>query len=273
MNKKLIKSLVVAFGASAIAFSAYKVYKTVKKVKADMKQAEDEAMFEQLRRESEEALKEPEEIVYDLPDEDYEEVVSTMEEYIPETKGYIDEEELETLRHHPDSEEALEQYKEMLLADFNPKQDTRVTLYKMFNYPFKPSLEVDNVILGHIKDQRSEFFGEGHWRSQEATMAELYYHFARLFDFDLDQGLEFWMNFLLENSQLHWSMPDKDFAERLRYILNHEWYYKGGFGMFAVPSIFSDWSDVGFMKQYWVVLEEKMEEWGDDGGIAYEDQF
>lgn len=277
-NKKLITGVVVALGASAIAFSAYKLYKEVKRIKEDIEIIEDPFLEVDANRE----LK-----LMEAKQAAVEELWAEEDEFDREKEAmeYLHEdikEELSILRYHQDSIEAYHQYMEMCLSDLDPHGENRVAMLELFNYMFLPKYDEDRTVMGHIVEKRIEFFGEGSKYNESVTIAELIFHFAYQFDFDFNGGVEHWVDMMLRNTGLTRDClfdEDGDLLESymdmtVMQVQEHELYRDGLFGLFGLPAVFSNWDGYYFLKQYHAAVEEIMSSGDyDDGGVDYEEDM
>ena len=163
------------------------------------------------------------------------------------------------MRHDPNSLTALEQYKDMRMADIRD-QKLKAQLRVMFEVPFEPNGEQDETIGMHIDDARAEFFGEGRWVG-ERTFADLLLEMARLLNFDLDWSIERAVNMMLHNLDIR-PMDGLDTLVNIMYrVQDHEYETERGHGMFGLTV-----QPATFMEEYWsftspeLDIEEAMEE-------------
>ena len=276
MNKsKLIKTGVVAFGASALVFCAYLGYKKVKD-EIEHKRKEEEIIDEILaRKDVERGLEKREEVLKERAEamtEWLEEVSSIDEEQEqldlmlesqqepPLDEDYVEEErEVEEMRHDPNSVTALEQYKDMRMADIrDPK--LKAQLRVLFEVPFEPNGEQDETIGMHIDDARGEFFGEGRWVG-ERTFADLLLEMARLLNFDLDWSIERAVNMMLHNLDIRPMEGVDTLVNIMDRVQDHAYETERGYGMFGLTV-----QPATFMEEYWsftspeLDIEESIEE-------------
>lgn len=261
MNKnKLIKTGVVAFGASALVFCAYLGYKKVK-AEIEHKRKEEEIIDEILARKDverglekrEEVLKERDEAMtewleevssIDEEQEQFDLMLESQQE-LPLDEDYVEEErEVEEMRHDPNSVTALEQYKDMRMADIrDPK--LKAQLRVLFEVPFEPNGEQDETIGMHIDDARGEFFGEGRWVG-ERTFADLLLEMARLLNFDLDWSIERAVKMMLHKLDIRPMDGLDTLVNIMDRVQDHAYETERGYGMFGLVE-----QPQTFMEEYW----------------------
>lgn len=181
-----------------------------------------------------------------------------VEYYINEFgKTVIDDEEfreVDQLRHDPNSIEAWEQYKGSKMADVFDAR-SRAWLLILFDYEFVPTFSDDVTVGMHIYDDRKEFFGEGSkYVERFLSMSELIIHFATLYDFDVDKGINFWVNELLNNLGFEDNVSDWTPEEVKRVIHDfnkNELHTERGFGLFGLTPRSKAFMEAGLMNQYW----------------------
>lgn len=276
MNKnKLIKTGVVAFGASALVFCAYLGYKKVKE-EVERKRKE-EILIEQmlLAKSIERGLKTSDKVIAERVeamnewmteafsvDEEQEQLDLMLESQQdpPVDEEYVEEErEVEEMRHDPNSVTALEQYKDMRMADIrDPK--LKAQLRVLFEVPFEPNGEQDETIGMHIDDARAEFFGEGRWVG-ERTFADLLLEMARLLNFDLDWSIERAVKMMLHNLNIRPMDGLDTLVNIMDRVQDHAYETERGYGMFGLTV-----QPATFMEEYWsftspeLDIEEAIEE-------------
>lgn len=299
-NKKLIVGVIIT---SAIGLFSWRFYKTYKDVKGRMDEEEmieieaeieevanldqDELRIRELSAiHGSEAVEEAEQIMEELTAkkkmrehvrdtqiailEEEEEHGVDIDEVpgIGEEKEYLDslEEEEEKLRHHPDSQAAWDQYVNMRLADIDDPDLERFyrILMNVDYYPIEDGR--DHIVESNITNDRTLFFGGASRFVGGMTIGELLLHFARLLDFDLDQGIEYWADRLLINIDLeyHKRLTHTKLQQTVYEVVNHRWYnsaFEHSFGIFALydPEMLPDeLESKSFMEQYWIFIETEL---------------
>lgn len=194
-----------------------------------------------------------------------------------EEEPYYDPQDVEEgvseLRFPPSSEDALHQYKEMKLAEFDPNANAKKVLYKMFRIPFVPSNNADAVIMSNMIHDRQQFFGpESIWNG-EVTIADLILYFGTMLDFDLDSGVEHWVHYLLYMLDINARTPVPVIEATMKRVVNHAFVTHRGFGIFGLDDaqmnylirhrlnvgVYAD-NNMSFLAQYHQFLEDRMED-------------
>lgn len=275
LTNKQITSIVVACSATAIAFFSWKIYKTTKDLK---KYAVEAIEIENILAANaavrhEERKKQPStlEEVEDGLEGEYEplEGLTDEEMYVDE----LEERGVEELRFPPNSEEALRQYKEMKLAEFDILSSGKRTLWKLFEVEFVPSNNADSIIMSNMIHDRREFFGPECIHNANITVADLLLYFGNMLDFDLDMGIEYWVNMLLFNLKLDPGTSSTQILKTVRELVNHAYVSERGFGMFGLDNAqyrnlvqnklstgLYTTNKMSFLSQYHQFLEGKMDE-------------
>ena len=268
LNNKQQLVIVAALSATAIAFFSYRIYKTVKKVKKEMADQEHIELVLEVDDKLKDLEKRDEEM------EEYEEPeLGELELAEGEVYRDYEEEGVEELRFPPNSEEALHQYKEMRLAEFDAMSFGRRQLYRLFKIPFQPSNNADSIIMGNMIHDRKEFFGRESIHNTDITVADLLLYFGNLADFDLDQGVEFWTNQFLFNLDFDYETSDMDLNHKIDALVDHELWGPEGWGLFGLDehqrndaigrSVRGYGGKLSFLIQFHVFLERALDEWVD----------
>lgn len=256
-----------ALGALALAFS---VYKSVKELHA--RQLENERLEEERMQDLLDLQEAAEEQVVEKTEEEIEATIMDHYEYIGKKKTVADlEDELSEvgemgvwipdsmedegdegqLRFPPNSREAMEQYKAYRLAELGQFTPQRDVMYRMFEDPFEPTLPEDSQVLDHIREARIEFFGEESHFVNQASMAEVYLHFAFLVAVDLDIVFELKVAQLLEVTGI---TPQTTSLERINIFqaLNDHQFQNGTrVGLFGTDIREGGQLGVSYMKEYY----------------------
>lgn len=203
--------------AGALTGLAYISYRTYKEYRSELDRARKEFEEEEQRR-KDEIAKELDDI---QKEEERKEAIPEAEEYVEPTQeevalDYYDrvevdlgegrirlsdykaqlelddintEEEVETLKHDINSQEAISQYREMLTAEI---RDEKVlsTLWELWSVPFKPKSEKDKILLDSLIFDRVDFFSADSQWVNRVSFAEVVLHFAQKAQFDLDYSVE-----------------------------------------------------------------------------------
>lgn len=269
MNKKqLTKALAGVVITSASVFFAYKLYITVKKVKAEL--AEEQALPEPVeasnipsKEEYVEAIRKVRDVLEEALGDEIDPFADDEERYlraeidyiagepehipafvsvVPEGDEvdddedlYVDEEkEMEDLRFPPNSQEALTQYKAMKMAEFDPNGEAAKILHRLYEVPFKPTNQSDNATWELLADEREQFFGPESIHNNKVTMADLVLYYAYYLDFDLDGGVANWTAQLLYNLDLSSGIGAVKLDTLTHDLVHHVFTNENGYGMFGL---------------------------------------
>lgn len=262
VNKQQTITLIVgASSALAIGFFVIKVKKTYD----ELKELEKENEHLQLEEVKQEALQQLEDYHVKMQGPDREEYYiegsEELEEYLD------DEEEVEKLRHDPNSVEAMVQYQNMRMADIGSGTHREI-FQKMFGIPFEPDSDKDYTIFENISQERIDFFGPDSVYSDQASMAEVYLHFANLADFDMDRGVEYWVTMFFSNTGLEFDMHDYEIEDIMDEVSQHtyvvptsdpEIYSFGIFGLLGDEETCENYfSKLSFQDQYWKLMNREV---------------
>ena len=264
MNKQQTLTLIVgASSALAIGFFVIRVKKTYD----ELKELEKENELLQLEGVKEEALQELEEYHAKMQGPSIEELYIEEFQEREENVYLDDEEEVEKLRHDPNSIEAMAQYQNMRMADIGSGTQREI-FQKMFAIQFEPDSDKDYTIFENISQERTAFFGTGSVYSEQASMAEVYLHFANLADFDMDRGVEYWATTFFSNTGLEFDMHDYEVEDIMEEVSQHtyvvptndpEIYSFGIFGILGDEETCENYfSKLSFQEQYWKLMNREV---------------
>jgi hypothetical protein len=145
-------------------------------------------------------------------------------------------EEDRTLRYEPSSLDALKQFKRMELADLGYNSETYQTMLRLFDFPFKPINDGDNVLYTQIIDYRVQFFGFGSNWSQHITFADVILHYARAAQFNCDETVEYWVDYFLEFNDLYYQYSSSTIDVAINTLNAHQYFNeeRQTFGLFGL---------------------------------------
>lgn len=153
-----------------------------------------------------------------------------MVEYEEKAKGYSSlselkkDEEENKLRYEPNSNEALEQFINMELAEWNVQDYTRARMFDLFSFPLITDNEGDLRTISQIADYRADFFGiESKWNG-EVTFADLILHYARHTDYNYGHGIRHWVEHILEVSGLDDAEEPSEIKNIISGLNQHNYY-------------------------------------------------
>lgn len=274
----IVRAVVVASSFAAITFLSYKVYKAYQMVKAEMLADEEvlEAEFEEYKDMVTDLYSKDTRTNDAIIDELFEDEVEELEPGYGETslgvivldESYIGEDEEESeenkLRHHPDSEAALNQYIEMRLSDLPRNSNARNMLANFFEYTdLTVSTEEDERVIQHIIEARMDFFGPNSvWiKPWSISFAEVVLHFGEMLAMDLDRTVLSQLDMLLCNVLATYSGSgnSEELSEIVTDVMNHTHVFGGWFGMFRLLDLPEVRKNTHFYDQYWKYTFAEME--------------
>lgn len=194
---------------------------------------------------------------------DEEEAIDELDDSL-DTDGILIERKDEKLRHDPNSQAAIDQYKLMIMSDFESDPDIYDTLLKTWDESFKPVNERDETIELHIWDERCRFFGEDSIYSEGATMAELFIFYANKLSYDYDVDPIYALKGIFFNLDINDTTGETEIGNVMRQITHHDFVNAQNlYGIFGIPMnvyekeikkypqvIIKSNNDVGFDMEY-----------------------
>jgi len=293
-KQQTLKLVVVALSASAIAFLSFKAYKKYKELNEGVISGEqletemDVARLLKQQADRDAAIEEevqnlvyPPKLYVDTYEAEQELKPTLSDERQTEDEEFLfadEEEEMEyevlqdpeegvvELRFPPNSEEALHQYKEMSLAEFDAMGPAKRALYMLFKVPYYPNNSQDGLVVNHIKESRLDFFSEDSiYVNEQVTIAELILYFAKMADYDMDKGIEYWSNQFLFNLDIVPGIDQNTLNNIIGALVSHTYIGEMGYGLFGLDDKeykkvlnFNQLGGVTFLKQYNVFLETEL---------------
>lgn len=167
---------------------------------------------------------------------DYEEeVIDELDDSL-NTDGILIERKDEKLRHDPNSQAAIDQYKLMIMSDFESDPDLYDTLLKTWDETFAPVNERDETIMLHIWDERCRFFGEDSIYSEGATMAELFIFYANKLSYDYDVDPIYALKSIFFNLGINDTTGQTKIGDVMRQVTHHDFVsIQDLYGIFGIP--------------------------------------
>lgn len=200
------------------------------------------------------------------------------------------EKEKDFMYKDPNSQEALDQYKNMRLADFeginnllyNP--NVAEVMRKLFDFPFVPVNTEDSDIWHEIVEEREIFFGEDSVWVKKASIAELILYFAEAADYDLSGDVHNYCDDWLNNLGIGLNTGAKTLEVILEQLTSHIFISEEhGFGLFGLdeeqysmellntPGLVARYNeDITFALQYDIWLNAMLDDLEDD---LYENEY
>jgi hypothetical protein len=169
---------------------------------------------------------------FDPEDEEEEEIL--MEDNINIFQRDI--EEADELRHEPNSKEARMQYIKMELAEWVPLEDNYQTLSNLFEFPFHPQNDGDEMLRTQIIDFKAHFFGHASRWTREVTYADIILHYARAAEFNNGESVKYWADYFLEFNELDFTQPSHHIDELIKALNSHTYFNeeRQTFGLFGL---------------------------------------
>lgn len=115
---------------------------------------------------------------------------------------YITEED-KKLRFDPNTIQARDQFIKMELAELLPSSREYQLMKRLFDFPFEPLNDGDDILLTQLEDYRQEFFGPTSKWTTTVSMADVICHYARLLDFNVGEGVGHWIVELSSNTGIN----------------------------------------------------------------------
>lgn len=199
-------------------------------------------------------------------EEDYEDIDETIEGPMiepGESSAYIKPiEEDEELRYEPNSKDARNQFIKMELAEWVPLEDTYATLLKLYEFPFKPQNDGDDMLRTQIIDFRAQFFGYGSKWTQEVTVADIIIHYAKAAEFNIGESVRYWVEYFLEFNELDFTQSSRHIDSVLNALNSHTYFNeeRQTFGLFGLSR--------NYMDQAIKIANRNI-----DGSVTYEIEF
>lgn len=170
-------------------------------------------------------------------EEDEEEYTEEIYEDIegPQISEHIME-EVEELRYEPNSREAREQYIKMELADWVSNEEAYQTLIKLFDFPFVPQNDGDDVLRTQIIDFKVQFFGFGSKWTKEVTVADIILHYSRAAEFNCGESVKYWAEYFLEYNDLYHGYSSHTIDQTIKALNSHTYFNeeRTTFGLFGL---------------------------------------
>lgn len=211
-------------------------------------------------------------------DEDYHE-----EEYDPDEIAEEEDEDLiyyaidETkeegeLQYPINSDQALKQYREMRVAGLSEGEDgtmsMRNVILRLFEYPFIPQNSADEWLFDRLVDIRADFFTPDSKHTENPSMGDLILHYAESLDYNLDRGVNFWVDVILRNTGFTWGMGDVALDMHLENLRNHVFVGRDGYGLFGLyndtylkmVNNMAHGEEMSFDREYNAYLEQAMQD-------------
>lgn len=194
--------------------------------------------------------------------EDFDEAVDEAREMAEYNRSFMppnyDEEELDTdniegpsiddndigtfteedrkLRYEPSSMDALKQFKRMELAELVHNSDVYQTMLRLYDFPFEPTNDGDDMLRTQIIDYRVQFFGFGSKWAQKVTFADVVMHYARNAQFNCDETVAYWVEYFLDFNDLWYQYSSASIDATINTLNAHQYFNdeRQTFGLFGL---------------------------------------
>jgi hypothetical protein len=124
----------------------------------------------------------------------------------------------------------------MELAEWVPLEDTYQTLKTLFEFPFKPVNDGDELLRTQVIDYRAQFFGHASVWTKDITIADIILHYAREAEFQVGENVKYWAEYFLEFNPIHVDTPSRAIDDWIAHINNHVYFNeeRATFGLFGL---------------------------------------
>ena len=133
----------------------------------------------------------------------------------------INPKEDKTLRFHPDSLEAKHQFIRMELADWDPSHEVYQILLRLYDIPFIPTNDGDDILRTQVIDYKVQFFGWGSKWNKEVSFADVVLHYAKAAEFNCGESVPFWTEHFLYASGFRQDMSSVEFDTLIMRLNSH----------------------------------------------------
>lgn len=217
---------------------------------------------------------------------DEEEAIDELDDSL-NTDGIFMERTEEKLRHDPNSKAAIDQYKLMIMSDFESDPDIYDTLVKTWDVLFKPVNERDETVELHIWEERCRFFGEDSIFVNDATMAELFIFYANKLSYDYDVDPLYALRSIFFSIGINDTTGETEIASIMRQLTQHDFVSKDNmYGIFGLPMYVYEYrikaypqvringnDDIGFDMEYNVFCDLYGDAFSDNWWDSYHERL
>lgn len=139
--------------------------------------------------------------------------------YIEE--GIDNPKEDKTLRFEQNSDQAKHQYIRMELADWEPSTEVYQILLRLFEIPFIPMNDGDDILRTQIIDYKVQFFGWGSKWNREVSFAEVILHYAKAAEYNCGESVAFWAEHFLYSAGFRNEQSSEQFDIMIMRLNSH----------------------------------------------------
>lgn len=166
---------------------------------------------------------------------DEEEAIDELDDCL-NTDGIIIERTDEKLRHDPNSKAAIDQYKLMIMSEFEHDPDIYDTLVNTWDVLYKPINERDETVELHIWEERCRFFGEDSIFVNDATMAEVFIFYANKLAYDYGVDPLYALRSIFFAIGIDDTTGPTEIDDIMRQLMHHDYVSrKNRYGIFGLP--------------------------------------
>lgn len=154
----------------------------------------------------------------------------------------IDAKEDKTLRFNPNSVEAKHQFIRMELAEWQPNQDVYRILLQLFEIPFIPTNDGDDLLRTQVIDYKVQFFGWGSKWNKEVSYADIVLHYARVAEFNCGDTVAYWTEHFLYAAGFEWDFTSQEMDTLILRLNQHSHFNERTetFGLFGINRQYMD---------------------------------
>lgn len=148
----------------------------------------------------------------------------------------IDPKEDKTLRYDPNSVDAKHQFIRMELADWEPNHDVYRIMLQLFEFPFVPTTDGDEMLRTQVIDYKVQFFGFNSRWNKEVSFADIVFHYARGAEFNCGESVQYWVEYFLDFNEFAWDSTSQEVDTLLMRLNSHSYFNqeRQTFGLFGL---------------------------------------
>lgn len=141
-----------------------------------------------------------------------------------------------TLRHDPNSNEAVLQFMRMELAEWAPHEEEYKVMMKLYSARFSTQTTDDEGMKERLMDHRAEFFGNDSMWNRDVGFADVLLYYARSCEYNLNGSVRDWVDAFIENIDINSDMSDSDISYVVQVLNSHDYsdYPLEHYGIFAL---------------------------------------
>lgn len=151
-------------------------------------------------------------------------------------------EEDKVLRFEANSIQARDQFIKMELAELIPMDRPYQIMKRLFEFPFEPIGQGDELLYTKLSDYRMEFFGDSSVWTDDITMADVILHYARNTDFNVGGGEASWIFHILQHTEFNELASSQAFEEIINQLNTHS-YFNAATNTHSLFGILPDYID------------------------------